>query len=308
MEDLATVSPTIDATPVATSAQPSPTNVPSTTASALPDSSQPPTGDPQEQETLFKGDRSKMTPEQKLAEDNMLRDYKKKTAQIAEERKKFEQERTSLAEKAQRYEALQKDERFLNYLRTLEQESNKSQTQAPQNEDVFEISDEEYQQALGSKEAFSALLRKTHEQLNKSVYEKVGQVESTIVRKEAEQFIEAFTSQKDEKGNLLRPYYESFHEDGLIDGYLRLNPAQSNNQEEWAAKLTEAYDFSNKIREKYFKMGQESVTAVLQKKQASSTQIPSATVGDSSFAGDARKLSDREAFELAKKGIRVPQN
>jgi len=305
MEDLATASPTIDAVSEATLAQPSPSATLSTTAPAQSPSSQSPTSDPQE-ETLFKGDRSKMTPAEIESEKNMLRDYKKKTEQVAMERKKFEQERNALLEKAQKYESLQKDERFLNYLKTIAPET-QAQAQELTAQQKFDlgITDEEYQKSFESKEGFFALQQKIHEKLNQSLYEKVNQLEAKDITTEAQNVIDAFVSEKDEKGNVLRPHYQSFLEDGLIDGFIRLNPADQNNPDAWAERLSQAYDFSSKIREKYYKMGQESVTASLQKKQAASTQMPSATMGDASFSGDPLKLTDREAFELAKKGIRV---
>jgi peptide subunit release factor 1 (eRF1) len=97
-------------------------------------------------------------------------------------------------------------------------------------------------------------------------------------------------------------------EDQLITGYLNVNPPESNSQKDYMNKLNEAYGWAKQVSQKYYEKGRAEALQTIQKKVASSTEPPTNAAKGAYTGPDPKKMSVRDAIDLAKKRITVPRD
>lgn len=101
---------------------------------------------------------SSLPPELEETRKQLLRDYHSKTQKLAEERGRYLTEKESLAQKAGILDQLMQKQWF-------QKASQEEQARLQGGGTQFDISDEEYQQAVTNKEAFKALVLKMNQQM-----------------------------------------------------------------------------------------------------------------------------------------------
>lgn len=266
------VSPTPETTSAATPAM---EPVASDTGTAEPSSGNGVTGEaqPAEEQNLGGVDIKSLPKEiqslLKEKHDAMLRDYKEKTTKLAEERKKLD----PLSKKAEALDQLLQDERFVQWY--------KSQ---------YEPQEEQQPQEL------------TKEQI---LEQKIQSIESELVNKEAHATVTEFAEEVDDKGQKLRPDFDELSKEGLINGYLQLNPPSS--KKEFRAKLEEAYNFSKTLATKFKEAGRKQAFEEMQRKAAGST-FPPQTGAKGMYDGpNPKSITVEQAVAFAKQGKRVPK-
>jgi len=72
-------------------------------------------------------------------------------------------------------------------------------------------------------------------------------------------------------------------------------------------KLNEAYSWAKAVTQKYYEKGRADALKRIEQKVAGSTEPPTQATKGAYTGPDPKKLSVREAMDLAKKGIKVPQ-
>ncbi len=260
----------IDPTPAAPAATPTVTaSEPATNTGTVITTAQTNNGEAQStqgqaapvEESFTEVDVQSLPPKDRAAYENMLRDYKKKTADIADVRRK-----------ADAFDAWQQQ-----------------QAQAQR-----QITDEDYNRAFENKESFQQLLLKTAQPI-------VSELQATrqeLATTKADLFLKDFkASHKD---------FDDLDSDGLITGYVQLNPPKS--EKEWSARLSEGYKYAEKLRSKYEDQGYKRGISRVQEKAESSTEMPTGSPSQVYAGGDPTKLSAKEAVDLAMRGIRVPRS
>ncbi len=297
MSDIAE-SPTPTEAPAATPASQGPSSAPAGTAS--PSGSEATGGAPSEG-TFFSGDPSTLPPELKPAYENMLKDYKAKTQSIAESKKK-----------AEAYDQISKDQRFVEYWNGLNRQQ-KADLQDQKQEAVKRLADrvspEEFQKAFSSPEEFMAFLEKANQYTSETYQKKISDLEQKLSVKEAQDIVESFASEQGPDGKPLRSDFFKMDEDQLISGYLRLNsPDKGYSQKEYSQKLDEAYQWAKATTQKYYEMGKSEALKIIQQKAATSTNPPTRAAKGAYTGPDPKKITPFEALQMAKRGERVPQD
>jgi hypothetical protein len=234
-------------------------------------------------------DPNTLPPEVRGAYDNMLRDYKTKTAQLAEERKSFDPVR----EKAASYD------RLVQEIRTRQAAASGQRTGMP--------SPEEWQEAQFDPIKQQALF-------DRMLDAKVEPLRQQQKRTEALSFVEQFSSAKDEKGQALRPDFGLLSNIGegenaldLINVFYMQNPAISDDPTAWNVALNDAYTRAKAWYDNIASKVKADVLAAAKKKASGSSETPSISAGSVYTGPDPKKITDREAVAMAMKGIRVPQ-
>jgi hypothetical protein len=211
------------------------------------------------EETFTNVDPNSLPPKERVAYDNMLRDYKKKTAEIAE-----------LRRKAEAHDAWQREQ------------ASKQR-----------ITDEDYNRAFESKDGMTQFLQKAAE----PVVQELQQTKMELASTKADLFIKDFKAK--------HPDFEDLDSDGLITGYVQLNPPKG--EPEWGTRMKEAYAYAKKLRSKWEDAGYKRGITRVEEKAAQSTELPSSSPAQVYPGGDPTKLTAKEAVELARRGIRVPR-
>jgi uncharacterized protein YdeI (BOF family) len=73
-------------------------------------------------------------------------------------------------------------------------------------------------------------------------------------------------------------------------------------------KLNEAYGWAKQVSQKYYEKGRAEALQTIQKKVASSTEPPTNAAKGAYTGPDPKKMSVRDAIDLAKKRITVPRD
>jgi len=202
-----------------------------------------------------------LPPTERAAYDNMLRDYKKKTAGIAEIRRK-----------ADAFDAWQRQQA--------------AAQRGPTKED--------FEQAFNDKDAFTNFLNKAAE----PVVQELRQTKQELAATRADLFVKDFKAKHAD--------FDDLDSDGLITGYVQLNPPSGEG--EWLDRVKEAYNYAKKLRSKYEDQGYKRGLTRLEQKAAQSTELPSGSPAQVYSGGDPTKITAKEAVELAMRGIRVPRS
>lgn len=243
-------------------------------------------------------DPKTLPPEMQAIYKNLQSDFTKKTQSIAETRKK-----------AEAFEKLSSDQRFVDYWNNASK-TQKAEFKAEAEKQVGrKLSEEEFQKAFESQDAYEAAHRKMiREELAESQKE-IQALRQQVQVKEASDIVDNFATELDPKsGKPIRPDFYALDEDKLISGYLNVNPPSDRSAEAYTAKLNEAYSWAKAITQKSYEKGKAEALQIVQKKAASSTQVPTNGSKSAYTGADPRKLSVKEAYELAKQGIRVPRD
>jgi len=252
------------------------------------------------EETFFTGDPNSLPPELKQAYTNMLKDYKTKTSEVAQVRKKAEQ-----------FDQISKDSRFVDYWNNLNRQQKadfKEQKAAVEKKIGEKISDDEFQKSFESKDAYLSMQERIAQHVLEKSQKKIEELEQFKTVTEASQIVESFATETGPDGKPLRPDFYALDADGIINGFLRLNaPEKGYSADEYPAKLNEAYTFAKNLSQKYYEKGKQDALARIQQKASSSTNPPTQAAQGAYTGPEPKKMSVREAMDLAKKGIKVPQ-
>jgi len=252
------------------------------------------------EETFFSGDPNSLPPELKQAYTNMLKDYKSKTQSIADVRKK-----------AEAFDQVSKDQRFVDYWNGLSkaQKADIREQKAEVEKTLGQkITDEEFTKAFQDKDSFLALQEKIDQMAMEKSQKKIEKLEQQLSVKDAADTVESFATEVGKDGKPIRPDFYSLDEDQLITGYLNVNPPEGNTQRDYMDKLNEAYSWAKQVSQKYYEKGRAEALQTIQKKVATSTEPPTSGAKGAYTGPDPKKMSVRDAMELAKKGIRVPRD
>lgn len=246
-------------------------------------------------------DPKTLPPELQAIYKNLQADYTKKTQSIAEARKK-----------AEAYDHISKDQRFVDYWSGLNKQQKaefKEQKAEAEKRLGEKITDERFAKAFNSKDDFLALLEEVVQDRSEKSQKKIEALEKQLSLKDAADVVESFASQVDPKtGQAMRPDFYKLDEDQLISGFLTINQPENGSQDAYLAKLNEAYSWAKSVSSKYYELGKKETLARIQQKAATSTEMPTNSVKTAWTGGDPKKMSVSELVALAKKGIRVPRD
>ena len=301
MSEIAT-SPTPEVTTAATPSAPAD----STPGTVQTPASEASTGQaaPSQEETFYSGDPNSLPPELREKYNAMLTDYKKKTTGLAEERKRTAES----LKKADLYDKISQDQKFVEYWNGLskQQKSDYQEKKAEAEKSLGEsISDEDFAKAFENKGSFLSLIERAIQEKRQTDQKKIAELEQKNTTNEAANIAESFATEKGKDGQLVRPDFYDLEENNLISGYLSVNAPKDIG--EYQAKLNEAYSWAKNISQKYYEKGKAEALSIIQKKAASSTEMPTNAAKTVYDGKDPKKLDAREAFALAKRGIKIPQ-
>lgn len=228
-------------------------------------------------------DVNSLAPELKAKYDSMLSDYKRKTSEIAQQRRELE----SAAEKAKAYDQISSDPAFVEYWNGL----TKSQ-QAQVREDAG-ITDQEFNAAFESKDNFAKFIQKVAHVSN-------AQSQQEITNLKADLMIKDFKSR--------HPDFEELNEDKAIEIQIKADPrSYTNDPKQWERAMSDAIENVRRVQSKWIEKGRKEGLARVSEKVNQSTNPPTASPEQIYPGGDAKKLSVAESIELARRGIRVPR-
>lgn len=296
MSDTATVSPTpadVSATPSVAPA----TSVPESSNGTAQVVGGDAAGAAPSEETFFSGDPNSLPPELQSAYKNMLKDYKQKTEGVADVRKK-----------AEYYDQLASNQKVVEFVKNLNKPQSTSEQMASVEKTLAEkISDDAFQNAFQSKEGFLNLMALVAEDKLTKANAKIEELEQFKSVTSASNLVDAYATEVGKDGKAVRPDFYKLDEDNLITGYLQVNRPEGQSQEAYVQKLNEAYAWAKATTQKYYESGRADALKVIQAKANSSTNAPSSTAKGAYTGPDPKKMTAREAIDLAKRGIRVPQ-
>lgn len=246
-------------------------------------------------------DPNTLPPELQAKYKSMLADYTRKTQSIADVRKK-----------AETYDQISKDQRFIDYWNGLNRQQ-KADLKKQEPEAVKKLAEvitpEEFQQAFTSQEKFLELLERAVNHTSEKSQKEINALKQQLSVKDAGDVVESFATQVDKaSGQLIRPDFYALDEDGLITGYLSINQPEEGTEKAYMQKLNEAYTWAKGMTQKYYEKGRADALARIQQKAATSTEPPTNAAKGAYTGPDPKKLTPGEAFQLAKKGIRVPRD
>lgn len=245
-------------------------------------------------------DPETLPPELKGVYKNLQADYTRKTQSIAEARKK-----------AQAYDQIVSRPDFKEYWSGLNgrQKAEFKEQKAEAEKRLGEkITDDEFRKAFDSKDEFLGFLERIVADRTERQQKRINELESYRSVMDANLIAQAFRDEAGPDGKPLRPDFESLEEDSLISGYLAVNPPTPGDQSAYVAKLNEAYGWAKALSQKYYEKGRADALKVAQTKAVNSTERPTTSAKGVYSGPDPKKLTPREALELAKKGIRVPRD
>lgn len=253
------------------------------------------------EESFSSIDPNTLPPELQSVYKSMQADFTKKTMSIADVRKK-----------AENYDAISKDQRFVDYWKGLNQQQKadfKEQKAEVEKKLSEKITDEEFQKAMTeSKDSYLSL----HEKIVRDVMEKsqkqIEELQQKLSTKDAQDVIQSYATEIGKDGKPVRPDFDSLDEDHLITGFLNLNPPENQSEQAYVQRLNEAYGWAKTVSQKYYEKGKAEALQIIQKKAANSSEPPTNAAKGAYTGGDPKKMSVRELMDLAKKGIRVPRD
>ena len=250
-------------------------------------------------ESFTSVDPNSLTPELRASYDNMLRDYKSKTAKVAEQRRDIAADQ----EKIQRHDEITSDPAFVEYYNNYGQSTPQSTNGQPQPQQSPEVgtekAEEEFQQAFNSRASFDAYVEQKISEKSADTKKEVAMTKAFMKQQKANDFISKFKSQE---GN---SDFERLNKHGLVSGYLQLNPART--EADWGKALTKARDYARMVLGEERTAGKEEGLGRATEKVNNSTEEPTPSPGQVYSHGDPKNLSVSEAIELAQRGIKVPQ-
>lgn len=252
------------------------------------------------EESFSNIDPKTLSPELQAVYKNLQADYSKKTQSIADVRKK-----------ADAYDAVSKDQRFVDYWKGLNktQKADFKEQKAEVEKSLGQkITDERFTKAFETKDGFLELMAEVAKEAMSKDRKEIETLKQYKAVNEASGLVEQFATEKGKDGNPIRPDFHSLEEDNLISGFLSVNKPEDDSREAYLSKLGEAYGWAKQLSQKYYEKGKSEALQIIQKKAATSTEPPT-QAAKGAYTGPAPKgLSVKDAMELAKKGIRVPRD
>lgn len=252
------------------------------------------------EESFSSLDPNTLPPELQAVYKNLQADYTKKTMSIADVRKK-----------ADAFDQVRSRSDFNDWWTNAnkQQKADFKEQKAEVEKRLGEkITDDEFTKAFQDKDAYLSLHEKMiHDVLGKSQKE-IEQLQEKLSIKDAQDFVQSYATEIDHEGKPVRPDFDSLDEDNLITGFLSVNPPEAKSEAAYRQRLGEAYAWAKSVSQKYFEKGKAEALQIIQKKAAASTQPPTNAAKGAYTGPDPKKLSPREAMDLAKKGIRVPRD
>lgn len=253
---------------------------------------------PADTDTFTKVDVNTLTAKDREAYNNMLRDYKAKTAEIASQRKQFEGiNLDELRQKASLYEqALQAQ-------------------QAQETQTADEAQQAELQQLWQEAQTDPMKAIEFHRRIAnlevEKVRESVDAIKQEKLEAEAMTFVKSFATATDPKtGEPLRPDYDDVDDTGLIrhnfEQFLSENPNLSTK--DWPKAIETAWQKAKTTYDSVYQKGFQAALAKQQAKINGSTEMPTgASMSNERLLSqkDAAKLTVKEAVELARQGIKI---
>lgn len=289
---------TLDPTQTAQTATPAMAPVSTPTSTVTEQSGQATESAPADTDTFTKVDVNTLTAKDREAYNNMLRDYKAKTAEIASQRKQFEGVNLEeLRQKASLYEqALQAQQ-------ALETQTADSAAQA----ELQQL----WQEAQTDPMKAVEFHRRIAQMEVEKVREAVDGIKQEKLEAEAMTFVKSFATAVDPKtGEPLRPEYDDVDDTGLIrhhfEEFLSEHPNMSTK--DWPKAVETAWQKAKTTYDAVLQKGFQKAMAQQQAKVNGSTEMPTgASMSNERLLSqkDAAKLTVKEAVELARQGIKI---
>lgn len=182
-------------------------------------------------------DPKSLSPKERKAYDNMLSDYKKKTAEIAQQRREWEQKLKEAEEKAQRFDQISSDEEFVTYCNQRQEQAQSSQGQHN-----------------GSPE--------------------MAPIDPVTVKREVD-VLKANLLIKDFKTKPGHEDFDELEQNQLISGYIERNPPRT--EKEWNDRLEKAYAWAKSLKQNWYESGRKSALQRIDEKVSSSVQPPTSS-------------------------------
>lgn len=253
-------------------------------------------------------DPNTLPPELQGIYKNLQRDYTKKLQATRDELKKFSPD---VLEKAQRFEQISKDERFAAYWNGLNKQQQAAYTeQKAQAEKTLGelIPDDVFQKAWESKDGVLGLIKQIVQAETQGQTKKIQELEQKNQLNESATIVESFATELGEDGKPVRPDFYDLNTDEfpLISGFLEVNPPKQGETPQQS--LDRAYKWAKNLTQQWYEKGKSEGLAVVQKKAAMSTQMPTHSAKNNYAGIDPKKIDVAEAVALARKGIRIPQD
>lgn len=245
-------------------------------------------------------DPETLPPELQAKYKSMLADYTKKTMGVAELRKK-----------ADTYDQLARDKRVVEFVNGLSKQQKadfKDQKAVEEKRLGEKITDEEFAKGFQTKDDFLTLMERVVNEATGKSQKEINELKNYKSVNEAQNIVDQFATAQDKEGNPLRPDFAKLEEDQLISGFLSINPPEDHSQGSYTRRLDEAYAWAKNLSQKYYEAGKAEALKIVQAKAATSTNPPTQAVKGAYTGPDPKKLTTREAMDLAKKGIRVPRD
>lgn len=225
--------------------------------------------------------------EMERVNNEMVRGFTAKTQKLAEEAKKYEGY-DAFKQKAEFYDQFSAQDEFVKRWNDYVEEVNARKNGV---------------QKADSSDPVHAKLAEFEKQLQA---ERLARQESEVMT-----FVDAFSNAKDEKGAPLHPDFEALSEYtlgaskeageySLLRACIEL--AGGNTPQE---RVSAGYKIAKGIRDQLLEEGRKQGMGRMLSKVRNSTEAPTISSDKTSFNGDAKKLSVREARELAEKGVVV---
>lgn len=252
------------------------------------------------EESFSSIDPKTLSPEMQAVYKNMQADYTKKTMSVADMRKK-----------ADAFDKVSSRSDFKDWWSgaSKEQKADFKEQKAEVEKKLGEkISDEDFTKAFNSKDDFLSFLERVVQDRSEKSQKKIEKLEQQLSVKDAADTVESFATEVGKDGKPVRPDFYSLDEDQLISGFLSVNPPDDNSQKAYTQKLNEAYGWAKQVSQKYYEKGKAEALQIIQKKAAASTEPPTQAAKGAYTGPDPKKITPAEAFQLAKKGIRVPRD
>lgn len=290
---------TLDPTQTAQAATPA-TAPASTPASTVPDIGGQATQEsaPVDVETFTKVDVKTLDTKDRESYNNMLRDYKTKTTEIAQLRKQFEGVNLEeLRQKASLYDqAIQAQQAHETQTADIDAQAELQQLwQEAQTDPMKAV---EFHRRIAQMEV-------------EKVREAVDGIKQEKLEAEAITFVKSFATATDPKtGEPLRPEYDAVDDTGLIrhhfEEFLAEHPNMSTK--DWPKAIETAWQKAKTTYDAVFQKGFQAALAKQHAKVEGSTEMPTgASMSNERLLSqkDAAKLTVKEAVELARQGIKI---
>jgi len=266
------------------------------------------TPQPPVDESFTEIDPNTLSAENQKAYKNMLTDYKRKTQAVADQRRSIEanqREAEELRQKASVYDQISSDEAFIDYWNSLPAQGGATPTGQPtaQQAQALGLSDEDFNEALSSKEGFSKVLERTIKGHSEREKIRQDQLEADLRVQKANQFVRDFKSKPDYTD------FDKYDKHKFITYQVALHrPHPKSSEKDWDKLLNGAYSNAKNVYNDIYNEGYQAGIQRLKQKEGNLSETPTRGTGPVYQGGKPKEISTSEAFDLAKRGIRVPQD